>query len=251
MTKDDIDVFAKAIEILGETYSSPVSKVRMLSYFETLARFDIADVLRAMREVKDTHHFATLPTPGNIIAAMGVSIDDRATLAWEHVVRQVKRIGYNNPEPVWPDAASRAAARGLFGNWEELCRNLPAAGPEFLGHKHTFRDLYLAHAKQGSQAPGRVLTAGGVQPAISGANVAQRAIEAAPLSRHEAATILADIKAKVLRPRGAEAGTPPANDTRAQIEAWRRSQERELTAEDSAAALKTAFDKGLHTKGMA
>lgn len=145
MTAGDRPGFAALMLGLGETYSEPVSDVRMEIYFAALEDLELATVRRAATLLVRTLKF--FPRPAELRDAIVGPQDDRAELAWMSVQRLVQRFGYY-AEPAaedWPDRATQRAALELYGGWQRLCASLPADGPELLGYRKTFLATYRAY----------------------------------------------------------------------------------------------------------
>ena len=156
MTTQDRPAFAELMVAIGETYGEPVSAPRMELYYRALADLPI----EAIRAAADAHvkHQKFFPRPAELREAVEGSVEDRAELAWVHVLREVRRVGYYG-SPAFPDEATRRAALEMFGGWRALCENLPASGPELLGHAKQFKASFGAYARrehvQPALPPGR------------------------------------------------------------------------------------------------
>jgi hypothetical protein len=143
MTTDDRTAFARGLYALGETFGEPVSELRAEAYFDALSDLGILDVLGAMRTAIRTSKF--FPRPVEIREQIEGNPQDRAELAWNAVLRLVRRVGYYG-KPDWPDEPTKRAALELFGGWPALCEQLPAGGPELLGIAKGFKASYVAYA---------------------------------------------------------------------------------------------------------
>jgi hypothetical protein len=119
------------------------------------------------------------PRPAELRSLVVGNVEDRAELAWQATVREVRRVGWTGTPTL--DAVTLRAALGLFGGgWRTLCEHLPASGPELLGYRKSF-------------------------VAGFGAAVRQQQLGALPPSRSEAHAALADLKA-ALKQRGLPSG---------------------------------------------
>lgn len=135
--------FAELLVGVGETYCEPVSEARMEIYFRALADLELDEIRAAVNVHVRTQKF--FPRPSEIREACDGSVDERAELAWVYVQNQVRRVGYTG-KPTWPDEPTRRAAMELYGNWNALCSNLPAYGPELLGMAKQFKATFKSYA---------------------------------------------------------------------------------------------------------
>lgn len=182
MTPSDRKDFAILMLGLGETYGEPVSEARMEIYFAALADLELPAIrAAATAHVRGAKFF---PRPAELREGVDGSAEDRAELAWVAVTRMVRHRGWTNPPSPedWPDDAMRRAAMELYGGWQALCENLPAAGPEMLGTAKLFKASYAAYARRDD-----------------------RTAAALPPSREEARKALGDLK-RELAARGLPAG---------------------------------------------
>jgi hypothetical protein len=166
---------------LAEVFNESLSPARLGIYFAALADLDL-DALR----VGATTHARTqkfFPRPSELRDAVYGAVEDRADLAWNAVLRLVRRHGYYNPPPAaaWPDAAARRAALDLYGGWRGLCGSLPADGPELLGTAKVFKASYRAYDQRGQRQglppgeTGRELSASEAMAALGGLRIALEA----------------------------------------------------------------------------
>lgn len=153
MTNTDREQFALLMLGLGETYGEAISDARMEIYFRALDDLALDDIRKAVNVHVRTQKF--FPRPAEIREAIDGTLDDRAEMAWAHLLSEVRRKGYTM-QPEWPDDATRRAAMELFGGWSRLCACLPAGGPELLGYAKQFKASFRAYAARES----RQLTAG-------------------------------------------------------------------------------------------
>ena len=78
-------------------------------------------------------------------------VEDQADLAWAHVLREVRRVGWNGTLS-WPDAATeRAALKSYGGGWRTLCEHLPAQGPNCWGSQAVSSRSTVQRAPGGGQ----------------------------------------------------------------------------------------------------
>lgn len=145
MTDDDRPAFARGLYALGETFNEPVSELRAEAYFDALRDLPIVDVLNAMRQAIKAGRF--FPRPVEIREAIEGSTEDQAEIAWTHLLREVRRVGYTGT-PMWPDEATRRAALELYGGWVRLCESLPGDGPGLYAAAKQFKATFRAYANR-------------------------------------------------------------------------------------------------------
>lgn len=156
MTNQDRERFAELMLGVGETYGEPVSDARMEIYFRALADLTFDDLNVAVSAHVRTQKF--FPRPAELREAIGGSVDDQAEMAWAHVRREVRRVGWTGMEPGpngqpqnpprWPDEATKRAALELFGGWRALCESLPADGVGLVTAAKQFKASFAAYARR-------------------------------------------------------------------------------------------------------
>lgn len=152
MTPQDKPAFATMMVATGELFNRTLSPLVLEMQYTVLADLELADIQRAVTAHVRTKTF--FPTPAEIREAVNGSAEDRAELAWTAVVRLVRARGWANPPKPedWPDEATRRAAMEIYGGWQALCENLPAAGPEMLGTAKLFKANFSAHTRRDDRA---------------------------------------------------------------------------------------------------
>jgi hypothetical protein len=98
-------------------------------------------------------HSRFFPKPVDLRELVEGNVEDQAAVAWQHVLREIRRVGWMGT-PTWPDEATKRAALGLFGGgWRALCENLPSGrdetAPALLGFRKQFVASYGAAARSG------------------------------------------------------------------------------------------------------
>lgn len=147
MTELDRKPFGEMLFALGEVFGEAVTATRMEIYFRALADLSLESIRQAANIHARTSKF--FPKPVELREAIEGRAEDKAEIAWTHVQRIVRRYGYwwneKTQGPIqWPDDATKRAALSLYGNWQALCENLPASGPEMLGTAKLFKAQFAA-----------------------------------------------------------------------------------------------------------
>jgi len=99
------------------------------------------------------------PRPSELREGIDGSSDERADLAWTHLLQEIRRVGpygrWNRekhdvepPTPTFFDDAAKRAALELYGGWPALCEKLPGDGPALLGAAKLFKATYRAYANR-------------------------------------------------------------------------------------------------------
>jgi hypothetical protein len=145
-TKAQEHDFVLVLFAMGELFNEPVSALRAEMFCRAVEDLPFeAIALAAQAHVKAKTFF---PKPAELRQGVEGNLEDRAELAWQFVLREIKRVGWTGT-PAWPDAETARAALGLYGGtWRTLCENLPAAGPELLGYRKQFVASFGAAARQ-------------------------------------------------------------------------------------------------------
>src|SRR5215510_13511446 len=148
-TKAEESEFGLMLLAMGELYDTPVSPVRAEMF--TRAIEDLP--FDAVKAAANSHarHSTFFPKPVDLRELVEGNLDDRAEQAWNALLPLIHRVGYTGT-PKWTDPAMERAALSLFGSWRRLCEQLPAGGPELLGHAKNFRQAYLAYARTAAAA---------------------------------------------------------------------------------------------------
>ena len=92
MTATDRRAFAGLMQGLGEAFNEPVSEQRAAIYFAALEDLDI-DALKAavIAHVRIGKFF---PRPAELREHVFGNVEDRAELAWSHLLAEVRRVGW-------------------------------------------------------------------------------------------------------------------------------------------------------------
>jgi hypothetical protein len=147
--------FGVMLLAMGELFDTPVSPIRAEMFCGAVEDLPFAAVRDAAAAYIRTSTF--FPKPADLRRLVEGDVEDEAELAWQYVLREVRRVGYLGA-PVWPSEVAQRAAEGLFGSWRALCERLPAEGPELLGFRKQFVALFGATRRRslaGELGPGR------------------------------------------------------------------------------------------------
>lgn len=147
--------FGVMLLAMGELFETPVSPVRAEMFCGAVEDLPFTAVRDAAAAHVRTSTF--FPKPADLRRFVEGDVEDQAALAWQYVLREVRRVGYLGT-PEWPSEVAQRAAEGLFGSWRALCERLPAEGPELLGCRKQFVALFGATTRQaiaGELGPGR------------------------------------------------------------------------------------------------
>src|SRR5215510_6469474 len=141
--------FIQVLLAMGEMYETPVSTARGEMFLRAIEDLPFDAVKAAANS--HARHSKFFPRPADLRELVEGNLDDRAEQAWNALLPLIHRVGYTGT-PTWTDPAMERAALSLFGSWRRLCEQLPAGGPELLGHAKNFRQAYLAYARTAAAA---------------------------------------------------------------------------------------------------
>ena len=163
MTTDDRPRFAEGIGLLSSMLPprKVLSDAMLEGYWWALKDdLDLAAFTSAVRTAMKTCRF--LPTPAELLALVSGTVQDRATVAWGDVVRQVGRVGSLGSPKLADEAVS--AIRTVWGSWAQLARTLAAPGePDHDWARKRFEAAYAAIGRDGGRG---LLTPATVHPSV-------------------------------------------------------------------------------------
>ena len=108
-TKTQEREFAAMLFAMGELFNEPVSEMRAEMFLRAVEDLPFEAIVAA---AQSAHRAATFfPKPAELRAACWDNLDDQAAIGWEHVLREVRRVGYLGT-PTWSDAGDAARGRG-------------------------------------------------------------------------------------------------------------------------------------------
>ena len=159
---NDLDkkAFAELMVGNGEVHNKEVSKSLMQSYFDMLSAYSIEQVKDGFyKHNLDPVDGKFFPKPANIIRHLQtseISAEDKATLAWSQVIREIRRVGSWGALKL-DDKQALAAVKSL-GSWQQLCNSTET---EMTWKKKEFMSIYNTYEKTPveflpSSLPGRI-----------------------------------------------------------------------------------------------
>ncbi len=160
MTTGDVVAFAEAMHVLGQTFSEPVSDVRVEAYFDALMDMPIEAVTGAVRLALRTCKF--FPRPVELRELITGDATANADAAWGELVQQIQRVGYMGL-PTFTDERTERAIKETWGSWRRLCETLPAEGPELIGWMKQFKGAFQSLDKRDTT---ELLTGATLHPSI-------------------------------------------------------------------------------------
>lgn len=160
MDDSDKKDFAVLFYGLGEYYDKPVTKNLLLIYFDDLKQYSLDEIKYGTSKHRlDPKHGTFWPKSADIIRHLQtseISAEDKATLAWSQVIREIRRTGsYGSLE--LDDKQALAAVKSL-GSWQQLCNSTET---EMTWKKKEFMSIYNTYEKTPieflpSSLPGRI-----------------------------------------------------------------------------------------------
>jgi hypothetical protein len=143
MTRAERAEVLKALTVLQNYHRiEPLSEALQLVYLEAFDGYPVRDVLTALKQSIQVHTW--FPKVPEITQLIDGSDKDRSLLAWNDLVREIRRTGYTG-RPHLPDATLDAVDR-VWGSWVTLCQTLPAEGPGLSSWEKRFRETYAVLA---------------------------------------------------------------------------------------------------------
>ena len=149
MNDSDKKAFAELMVGNGEMYNKQVSKSLMQIYFDTLISYSMEDLrIGFSKHSLDSKNGSFFPKPADIVRHIQVteiSTEDKGTLAWNQIVRQIRLVGaYGSLE--LDDKQALAAIKAVH-SWKDLCgmpeKDLTWAKKEFLANYKTYENTPL------------------------------------------------------------------------------------------------------------
>ncbi len=160
MDDSDKKAFATMYYSMGEYFEKSISTDLLLMFFTDLREFTIEQVREGARlHRRDPKHGSFFPKPPDIIRHINtgdISLEDKATLAWGQVIREIRRVGSWGTLKL-DDKQAMAAVKSL-GSWQQLCNSTET---EMTWKKKEFISIYETYDKTPveflpSSLPGRI-----------------------------------------------------------------------------------------------
>lgn len=141
--------FATLYYSMGEYYEKTVSTNLLLMFFSDLSQFTIEQVKEGARLHRmDAKHGSFFPKPPDIkrhISSANFSTEDKATLAWNQIIREMRKHGAYDPLEL--DDKQALAAIAAVKSWKDLCampeKDLTWAKKEFMANYVTYENTPL------------------------------------------------------------------------------------------------------------
>lgn len=141
--------FATLYYSMGEYYEKTVSTNLLLMFFSDLSQFTIEQVKEGARLHRmDAKQGSFFPKPPDIIRHIGsanVTTEDKATLAWSQIIREMRKHGAYDPLEL--DDKQALAAVAAVKSWKDLCampeKDLTWAKKEFMANYVTYENTPL------------------------------------------------------------------------------------------------------------
>ncbi len=159
--KADFEVLLRGIaDVFSSTKTIIVNRPMLQVYFMSLGDYSYQQVEWAIGEhLKDSVDGKFFPKPANIIKHLqtgDISVEDKATLAWGQVIREIRRVGSWGALKL-DDKQAMAAVKSL-GSWQQLCGSTET---EMTWKKKEFISIYETYDKTPieflpSSLPGRI-----------------------------------------------------------------------------------------------
>lgn len=139
MTRAERAEVLKALTTLQEYHRiDPLSEALQAVYLQAFDAYPVREVLIAFKESINVHTW--FPKVPELKALITGSDSDRSLLAWNDVVREIRRTGYTGT-PQLPEDTLDAIDR-VWGSWVALCQTLPGEGPGLYAWEKRFRETY-------------------------------------------------------------------------------------------------------------
>lgn len=149
MNDSDKKAFAELMVGNGEMYNKQVSKSLMQIYFDTLIDYSIDDLrVGFSKHSLDSKNGSFFPKPADIVRHLQsdkINTEDKAALAWNQIVREIRRVGAYGSLKL--DDKQALAAIKAVKSWKDLCampeKDLTWAKKEFIANYTTYENTPL------------------------------------------------------------------------------------------------------------
>lgn len=123
MNNSDKNDFAELMVGNGEMFNKSISTSLMKIYFDTLVNYSIEDIrVGFSKHSLDSKHGSFFPKPADIVRhleSLTVSAEDKATLAWNQIMREIRVTGAYGSLKL--DDKQAIAAIKAVKSWKDLC----------------------------------------------------------------------------------------------------------------------------------
>lgn len=144
--------FLTALYVLAEVYDKAISEDKARAYFMALSDLPIEQVERAIhRETREAEAGKWLPRPGDLRKTITGSIETRAELEADKVLRALEQYGRNS-DVAFDDPVTSAVVHRGFGGWELIGRTTTDHGQKWF--RRDFVRLYLDFTESGVRHEG-------------------------------------------------------------------------------------------------
>jgi hypothetical protein len=144
MKTSDRPAFAEVLAYLREAFGGEVSTMRAEVYFDALEDLDLEAIQAAAKVAVRTKTF--FPKPAELRELIEGSTEDRAEVAWQHVMAEVRHVGSWGHPSLKPNELQ--TVRDIWGSWQHLCETLPGEGPELMGWRKRWVSVYEVRSKR-------------------------------------------------------------------------------------------------------
>ena len=120
MDNNDKKRFAQIMTGLADDCSAKLSSHGLALKFEAMKHHSIEEIEAAVITVMKTNIYTKMPTTGTILNAITGTIDDRAELQYNIVLRAIREVG-SYGTPIFKDRATQSIVFDRFG-WSKICR---------------------------------------------------------------------------------------------------------------------------------
>lgn len=147
----EVITFGKKFAELCEAFGEANSETKLTLYWSRLQGFEIGRIVRAIDYIIDHSRF--FPKVAEIRELIEGSEDDRASQAWQLLIRAIEKGGPYASLHV-DDPALADALLKTFGGWIEACNRLPIPGdPMHANLQKQFSGYYRQAIRNGSNSP--------------------------------------------------------------------------------------------------
>jgi hypothetical protein len=138
--------FAKVVMIAAEASGQKISEGRVRILAQDLSLYSREQIEAAFRRQR-REGSGFFPSSAELIRFLQASVEDRALMAWESLIRAAAEVGGYRSIGI-EDGAAAAALEAIFGSWPEFCAH--EQGPELLVKRQAFLARYRDALRSGS-----------------------------------------------------------------------------------------------------